>query len=68
MSINSVSNVHQTNTNTTAAAQQAPKKQGVNFNDLLKATTQSTQVAQSTASQPSSTDSSTITTTPTRTV
>lgn len=66
MSINSVSTVN--HSNTTAGAQQAPKKQGVNFNDVLKATGQSAQVAQSTASQPSSMDSSTITTTPTRTV
>ena len=48
--------------------QQAAKKPAVNFNDVLKAAGQSTQVAQSTSAQPSSTDTSTFTTTPTRTV
>lgn len=66
MSTNSISAVY--HGNAPAGVQQAAKKPAVNFNDVLKAAGQSTQVAQSTSAQPSSTDTSTFTTTPTRTV
>ncbi|WP_413459731.1 hypothetical protein [Herbaspirillum huttiense] len=66
MSTNSISAVY--HGNAPAGGQQAAKKPAVNFNDVLKAAGQSNQVAQSTSAQPSSTDTSTFTTTPTRTV